>query len=217
MSIPPNFCGFKKLLELHLVCVTFDSVALGSFMSGSPFLEKLCIEYCDGFEYLDISSPTLKVLLLEIIHDVKSICLKNAKNLIDFTLDANHNSLSDLIKSLPKIKRFSLFIWKKSYNYDDTTQVLGPSKELECLSCCCLKLQTVNIYVDASAQHAMSLIKFILANSPLLKTLTFNIFEESEAVNAVMFFEISQDLLLMERASPRARVKFKHSPYPLFW
>ncbi|XP_058756617.1 uncharacterized protein LOC131629834 [Vicia villosa] len=197
---------------------------------------------------------------------MKSICLKKAKNLVDFTLNANHNSLSDLIKSVPNIKRFSLVRGKKdpnvdiipptlltssfssldhlrlsdlnlnerrelfdivsilksvpslvkldiqSYNNDDTTQVLDPSKELECLSCYCLKLQTVNIYVDASAQQAMSLIKFLLVNSPLLKTLTFNyIFEES---NAVMFFGISQDLLLMERASPGTQVKFNHS---LFW
>ncbi|CAK8543156.1 unnamed protein product [Lathyrus sativus] len=60
LSIPPNFCSFKKLLELHLFCVEFESSALESLILGCPFLEKLVIELCDGFEYLDISSPTLK-------------------------------------------------------------------------------------------------------------------------------------------------------------
>lgn len=113
LSIPPNFCGFKKLLELHLVFVEFESSTLESLISGCPFLEKLIIELCDGFEYLDISSPTLKVLLVELDYDIKSICLKKAKNLVDFTLDANHNSLSGLFKSLPKLKRFSMLRGKK--------------------------------------------------------------------------------------------------------
>ncbi|CAL5193409.1 unnamed protein product [Lathyrus oleraceus] len=269
LSIPPNFCGFEKLLELHLVCVEFESSALESLMSGCPFLEKLVIELCGDFEYLDISSPTLKVLLVKLEYDIKSICLKKAKNLVDFTLDANYNSLSGLIKSLPKIKRFSMLRGKKipladiipptlltssfssleylkldefnlkergellyivsvlksaprlieltirqSDNNVDTIQVLDHSEELECSSWGGLKLQTVNIEVEARSQHAMSLIKLILANSPLLKTLTFNY--SSEKLGAVMLFRISQDLLLMKRASPRAQVKFLCSTFPPF-
>ncbi|XP_058740356.1 F-box/FBD/LRR-repeat protein At1g13570-like [Vicia villosa] len=265
LSIPPNFYGFKRLLELHLVCVRFESGALENLMSGCPFLEKLNIELCDGFEYLDISSTTLKVLLLQLSDDMKSICLKKAKNLIDFTLDANHNSLSDSIKSLPKLKRFSLVRGKKnpyaesipptlltssfssleylqlddlnlndkedivffvsvlksapglievvikSHNDNDTSQVLDLSKELECRSCC-LKFQTVDIYVRANPQYAMSLIQFILANSPSLKILTFNC--NSKKLNARTLYRISQDLLWMKRTSPRAHVKFLLSTFP---
>ncbi|XP_058738188.1 F-box/FBD/LRR-repeat protein At1g13570-like [Vicia villosa] len=268
LSVPPNFCGFKRLLELQLDMVTFESGAVERLMSGSPFLEKLRIDYCDGFEYLDISSPTLKVLLLELREDMKTISFKNTKNLIDFTLNANHNNLSGSIKNLPKLKRLSLVRWEKipladiipptlltsslssleylklgdmslkekgellyfvsvlksaprlielaiqSYNMGDTSQVSDLSEELECCSCCCLKLQTVIIYVGASSPHVMSLIQFILANSTLLKTLTLNF--SGYKLKAAMLFKISQDLLLMERASPRAQVKFHRSIRSLF-
>jgi hypothetical protein len=89
--------------------VTFESGALESLISGCPLLEKLKIEYCNGFEYLDFSAPTLKVLFLEFGRNVKSICLKKANNLIDLTLRSYDTWVSGLIKSLPKyIQRFSV-------------------------------------------------------------------------------------------------------------
>jgi hypothetical protein len=110
LSIPPNFSGFKKLLDLTLEGVTFrESSALESLISGCPLLEKLRIEYCNGFEYFDFSAPTLKVLVLKFHRNVKSICLKKAKNLIDLTLVTSGGWKSCLIKSLPKnIQRFSI-------------------------------------------------------------------------------------------------------------
>ncbi|CAK8543160.1 unnamed protein product [Lathyrus sativus] len=257
LSIPPNFCGFKKLLELHLVCVEFETSALESLILGCPFLGKLSIEQCTGCDYLVISSPSLKVLVLTLIY-TKSICLEKANNLIDFSLTTYEGRC--FIKSLPKIKRFSLTIWEKyediippmfrtsSFSsleylkldglnfkesgqllhivsilksapklieldieeiFDDvnTTQMTDYSKEeLECCSSC-PKLQTVKIN-GGSSQHAMSLIKFILANSPSLKSLTFSCIFIN--LDAPMLLKISQDLLLMERASPRARVSFRY-------
>ncbi|XP_058756666.1 F-box/FBD/LRR-repeat protein At1g13570-like [Vicia villosa] len=270
LSVPPNFCSFKRLLELHLVCVRFESGALESLMSGCPILEKLSIEQCTGCDSLVISSPSLKVFELELRDDMKSISLKRAKNLIDFTLNAQQNNLSGSIKGLPKLKSLSLFGMEKipladiipptlltsslssleylklsdmnlnekgellyfvsvlksaprlieldiqNYNMVDTAQVSDLSEELKCRSCCCLKLQTVNIYMEANSQHVMSLIKFILANSTLLKTLTLDC--SYNKLKADMLFRISQDLLLMERASPRAQVKFhpSSSTYSLF-
>jgi hypothetical protein len=109
LSIPPNFSGFKRLVNLILLSVTFESGALESLISGCPLLEKLKIEYCNGFEYLDFSAPTLKVLFLEFGRNVKSICLKKANNLIDLTLICEDDWVSGLIKSLPKnIQRFSI-------------------------------------------------------------------------------------------------------------
>lgn len=102
-----------------------------------------------------------------------------------------------------------MFIFQ-DYENDDSTQVLDPSEELEWRSCC-LKLETVEIRVAASSQHGMSLIQFILANSPLLKTLTFN-FCSYRKLDGPML-KTSQDLLRMERASPRAEVNFIHSAY----
>jgi hypothetical protein len=110
LSIPPNFSGFKKLLDLTLESVTFrESSALESLISGCPLLEKLRIEFCTGFEYFDFSAPTLKVLFLKFDQNVKSICLKKAKNLIDLTLMFAGDWVSGLIKGLPKnIQRFSI-------------------------------------------------------------------------------------------------------------
>ncbi|XP_058740358.1 F-box/FBD/LRR-repeat protein At1g13570-like isoform X1 [Vicia villosa] len=275
LSVPPNFYGFKKLLELHLVMVTFASSALESLISGCPFLEKLSLEECICSNYLVITSPSLKVLVL-VLYGAKSICLKEAKNLIDFTLKAYRTR--SLIKSLPKIKKFSLgklmqqypyagippnhvippyadippmlltssfssleylkledfnfndkedilyvvsalksaprlieLIIKQRFSKVDTTQVFDLSKELKSLSCC-LKLQTVKVYTGDCSQYAMSLIKSILANSPLLKILTFY-FCSYHRLDSRMLLKISQDLLMMKRASPGAQVNFLHSAY----
>ncbi|XP_058756668.1 F-box/FBD/LRR-repeat protein At1g13570-like [Vicia villosa] len=262
LSVPPNFYAFKKLLELHLVMVTFESSAFESLMSGCPVLEKLSIEDCTCSDYLVISSPSLKVLVL-VLYETISICLKEAKNLIDFTLKEYHTR--SLIKSLPKIKKFSLGILTenpyadiipptlltsslssleflelnglnlkvkgdilyfvsllksaprlielviKQSNNVDTTQVLDLSKELE-RHRCCLKLQTVEVYTGVCSQHAMSLIKSILVNSPLLKILTVY-FYNFDKLDAHMLLKISQDLLWMKRASPGAHVNFIHSTY----
>ncbi|PNX78817.1 F-box/FBD/LRR-repeat protein [Trifolium pratense] len=109
LSIPPNFSGFKRLLKLHFISVTFESRALESLISGCPLLEKLNIEYCNGFEYFDFSAPSLKILSLNFDENVESICLKKAKNLIDLTLIAAEGWVSGLIKSLPKnLQRFSI-------------------------------------------------------------------------------------------------------------
>jgi hypothetical protein len=96
------------LLNLNLDCVTFELSALESLISGCPSLEKLKIVYCNGFEYFHISAPSLKVLLLKFDHNVKSICLKKEKKLIDLTIIAENRKISGLIKSLPKIRRFTL-------------------------------------------------------------------------------------------------------------
>ncbi|CAK8543164.1 unnamed protein product [Lathyrus sativus] len=263
LAISSNFRGIKKLLELDLECDEIESSALETFMSGCPILEKLSIGFRFGCDHLVISSPSLKVLVLE-LYSTKSICLKKANNLIDFTLKLSKLGTIVYIKSLPQIKKFSLTNWGEipladiipptlltssfssleylkldefnlndkgdilyfvtllksapclvklvieDCNFNDTTQVSDHLKELECRSCC-LKLQTAEIFVAASTQHGMSLIQFILGNSPLLKTLTLNVCSYGELDGPML--KISQDLLRMERASPRAQVNFIHSAH----
>ncbi|XP_058740184.1 F-box/FBD/LRR-repeat protein At1g13570-like [Vicia villosa] len=259
LSIPHNFPGFKKLRELYLDDIEFECSALESFMSGCPFLEKLTIHQCTGCYYLVISSPSLKVLVLELV-DTESICLQKSNNLIDFTLTASLSRV--VIKSLPKIKRFSLDGWGQHediipatlltsslssleylkldglkfnergellhivsilrsasslvklniqiFSDVNTTQMMEHSKELECCGCC-PKLQTVIISVRAyPRQYTLSLVKFILANSPSLKSLTFY-FGSYAKVDAPEFLKCSQVLLHMKRASPRAQVNLLHS------
>jgi hypothetical protein len=84
-------------------------------------------------------------------------------------------------------------------------------EELERNSCCFGQLQTVNIKVgSANFKHAMSLIRFILAKSSSLKTLAFKVDFGHEKLDPFVLLSISQDLLLMERASERARIEFTH-------
>jgi hypothetical protein len=92
VSVPPNFCGLKNLLDLDLQNNTYEFGALESFIYGCPLL---------------------KVLSIQIFGDMKSICLKKAKNLIDLRLIVNQESVSGLIKSLPNIQRLTL----ESYSY----------------------------------------------------------------------------------------------------
>ncbi|PNX96807.1 F-box/FBD/LRR-repeat protein [Trifolium pratense] len=267
LSIPPNSCCFKKLVNLYLHCVAFESGALEGLISSCPLLEKLSIQHCDGFEYFDFAAPSLKVLYLDIDQDTKSICLKKAKNLIDLTLVADGGWVSGLIKSLPKIQNLNIHLWfdnkilpiadvippmllKSSFGsieclkldgvclnecrellyivsvlksapslvelviqgYDciDITPAPDHLEEFECSSCCLNRLQTVDISIKSCPQYAMCLIEFILANSASLETLTFRVGLGPQRVYALVLLGISQDLLLMKRASQRAQVEFLH-------
>ncbi|XP_024628628.2 F-box/FBD/LRR-repeat protein At1g13570 [Medicago truncatula] len=203
LSVPPNFDGLKSLRVLHLGCNRYELGSLESLIAGCPLLEELNI----------IFPP-----------DAKSICLKNAKNLIDLSLTVNQDRVSGLIKSLPKIQRLDIesygnklyadiihpsqlislkYLELFTLNMNDRGEVLyivsvlksasnlveltiqsnnydgveepNQSEELECNSCCLSQLQTVRIRVGGRFKNAMSLIRFILANSSSLKTLTFKV------------------------------------------
>lgn len=83
------------------------------------------------------------------------------------------------------------------------------SEELECSSCCLSQLLTVNIKVRTNFKHVMSLIRFILANSSSVKTLTLNTLTLNVGLgfnksDMPILFNISRDLLWMKRASQEA-------------
>ncbi|AES81303.2 hypothetical protein MTR_7g090760 [Medicago truncatula] len=102
---------FKRLLNLHLSNVTFESGALEGLISGCPLLEKLSIQFCEGFEYFDISVTTLKVLLLQFHQEMKSICLKKAINLIDLTLKATNGCVCIWFDQKFTKKHSKAFYW----------------------------------------------------------------------------------------------------------
>jgi hypothetical protein len=87
LSVPPNFCGLKNLLDLYLEHNTYEFGALQNLISGCPLLEKLSIK---------------------LFGDTESVCLKKAKNLIDLRITIYPERVSDLIKSLPKIQRLTI-------------------------------------------------------------------------------------------------------------
>lgn len=77
-----------------------------------------------------------------------------------------------------------------------------------CNSCCLSQLRKVNIRVGTAYEHALDLIRFLLANSPSLEILTFMVGFCRKQLATPTLFRISQDLLQMRRASERAEVKF---------
>ncbi|TKY69461.1 F-box/FBD/LRR-repeat protein [Spatholobus suberectus] len=84
-------------------------------MSGCPFLRALVISYCYGFEHIDVSAPTLRLLNIEGDEVIKSICFKQAQKLLFLKLHADGPGdnierawASDLLKDLPKLERLSL-------------------------------------------------------------------------------------------------------------
>ena len=86
-------------------------------------------------------------------------------------------------------------------------------KELECDSCCLSQLKTVTINVDTYYKLALELIRFLLANSSLLEILTFKVGLGLNPPYTPQPFSIAQDLLLMGRASQKAKVKFLYDGF----
>ncbi|KAK2397610.1 F-box/FBD/LRR-repeat protein [Trifolium repens] len=84
LSLPPDFCGLKKLLDLYLEYNAYEFGALQNLISGCPLLENLSIKLSG---------------------DMKPVCLKKAKNLIDLSITIDQEAVSGLIKSLPKIQK----------------------------------------------------------------------------------------------------------------
>ncbi|CAL0315385.1 unnamed protein product [Lupinus luteus] len=71
-----------------------------------------------------------------------------------------------------------------------------------------IKLKTIEIEVKNPYKHVLGLIRFLLANSASLEILKFKVDPGIDKLDIPLMLSISQDLLDMERASPRAQVKF---------
>ncbi|KAK7283805.1 hypothetical protein RIF29_13551 [Crotalaria pallida] len=237
LSLPPDdFHSFKSLLDLQLLYVEFEFGALERLISSCPILDSLTIEHCYGSDCINISSPTLTVLCIEQLHNIKSICLKNAKNLTYLTLKIEYASiipqlLLDSITSLKYLKLesvdfnepeellFMAALLKSSPNlvelvirsYGGAVAPLpNHQRAIDYYNSCCLsQLQKVNITVGTACEHALDLTRFLLANSPSLEILTFEVWIGLEHYEKLL--TISQDLLGLGRASPRAEVKFLYS------
>ncbi|KAK7407634.1 hypothetical protein VNO78_09601 [Psophocarpus tetragonolobus] len=237
-----------------------------NLVSHCPLIEHFTLDYCSGFEHLNVSSPFLEALHIKGEEALKSICLKQAQNLFDLKLLGDEGGdniergwVSDLVKDLPKIERLCIgrgyiknlsvgvnprgLFWpfntlkylKLGVNFNEVEELMliisllesSPNleelviksqskdvqsqiilKEFDCYNCYFSKLQTVKIIVEVSFEHALKFVQFVLAKSPSLEILTFKVghlgLNESDAPT---LFRISRDLLQMQRASPRAKVK----------
>ncbi|GJX87223.1 ribonuclease H-like domain-containing protein [Tanacetum coccineum] len=61
---PPNGAiSWERLKCLCLYCVTLDDHMIEKILSGSPCLEYLELNYCQGFRRIDVSSKSVKKLV----------------------------------------------------------------------------------------------------------------------------------------------------------
>ncbi|CAJ2648313.1 unnamed protein product [Trifolium pratense] len=132
VSLSPNFCGLKNLLFLLLEHNMYEFGALESLISGCPLLKEFTIE---------------------LFGDMKSICLKKAKNLIDLRLTVNQERVSGLIKSLPNIQRLTL---ESDCNKTLFADIISPS---HLISLKYLKLRYVNLDERAELLYIVSVLK----------------------------------------------------------
>ncbi|GAU33221.1 hypothetical protein TSUD_144820 [Trifolium subterraneum] len=132
LSVPPNFCGLKKLVDLCLEHNTYEFGALENLVSGCPLLEKLSI-------------------ILR--GDMKPVCLKKAENLIDLRITLCKDCTSGLIKSLPKIQRLTIIepFGEKLY-----TDIISPT---QLISLKYLKLYGANLDERKEVLYVVSVLK----------------------------------------------------------
>ncbi|XP_058744490.1 F-box/FBD/LRR-repeat protein At1g13570-like [Vicia villosa] len=155
-----------------------------------------------------------KMLYADIIHPSQLISLKYLK-LNGVNLD-ERGELLYIVSVLKNASNLVEFVLETDLDQYSKTQLPDRGEELECSNGCLSQLLSVNIKLRTNFQHAMSLIRFILANSSSLKTLTLDLHLGYNKSDFPILFSISRDLLWMDRASPRAHIDFTHrySEYP---
>ncbi|KAK7275266.1 hypothetical protein RIF29_16376 [Crotalaria pallida] len=216
VSHPPTFKGFKNLLKVKLCEVKLESGTLMALISGSPVLALLHIYSCYGLKCIDVSSTSLEDLRIIDCEDVKSISLKskNLKSLIVALLEPalenlDKNSMPHFMECLPNIEKLFLGNGYTKSHVERREPDPEHLKELDCKSYCYSQFKTVKIEVTSAFKHALDLMRFILANSSSLEILTFKIIGlDLNRSDTPLVISALQVLLQMERASPKAQVKF---------
>lgn len=145
-----------------------------------------------------------KMLYAGIIHPSQLINLRYLK-LDHVNLDERGELLYivSVLKSASNLVELAIETYHDKGGYK--TQAAGRVEELKCSGCCLSQLLTVNIKVQTNFKHVMSLIRFILANSSSLKTLTLNVHRGYNKSYVPIVFNI-----WMKRASQGAHIEFLH-------
>ncbi|KAK2416823.1 F-box/FBD/LRR-repeat protein [Trifolium repens] len=188
----------NNLIDLTLMCD--DDWVSGLIKSLPKNIQRFSIRAYDHSKIPDIIPPTL---VKSSFNSIKYLKLDGVK------LNERGELLYiiSVLKSAPRLVELVI----QSNSHVDITQAPDRLEELERSSCCLNQLQMVNICIRATShEHAMSLIRFILANATLLKLLTFKFSPGTPKLDAPVLLSISQDLLLMKRVSQSAQVKFIH-------
>ncbi|KAH0645515.1 hypothetical protein KY290_034305 [Solanum tuberosum] len=139
---PHGFKGFKKLISLDLLHVTFVPSIFTNIISKSPLLERLRLCSCTNFDTLEIDVGNLK--FFEFIGETKSISFKNAPMLEKF------------FHYMPSLLELNL-CGSILENFYDANHSRAE------------KLQRVHVNLFMGLEMKMKFMKFILASAPVLK------------------------------------------------
>ncbi|GJT76305.1 F-box/FBD/LRR-repeat protein-like protein [Tanacetum coccineum] len=182
-SAPASFTGFPNLLSLKLYNLT-------KFPSK---LEDLTLEFCN----CEFSADAI------VQNRVSSVlcCLKSLKlRWVQFTSGMVGSSIFQLIFSSPNLQTLNIHA-----AYDLVND--GPQSALnfDFASMRQLQLQSVNLHCNRDSENEVSLIKYLLAFSPMLKNMDLFLVSPNDRDHAKLQFALK--LLELERASPIAQIQ----------
>ncbi|GJZ88509.1 F-box protein-like protein [Tanacetum coccineum] len=99
---PTGAISWTKLRSLAIYHMTIDENLIQNILSGSPLLETLTLESCEGVSRLDITSKSVKNLILSEDIWPHDICEINAPYIMSLTIKASKLEL----KEEEMLKRF---------------------------------------------------------------------------------------------------------------
>ncbi|XP_028761854.1 F-box/FBD/LRR-repeat protein At1g13570 isoform X2 [Neltuma alba] len=218
LELPLTFKGFLCLKTLILHQVLISPEAIESLISSCSLLESLSLSYFDSLA-LTIHAPNLLYLYLE--GEFKDLCLEDTPLLVDISVamymtddiaehfeQSSSCNFTKFLGGVPNLERLAghIYFTKGSSNTPPATD--APDLDFwseECPSDCTLKqLKVVKLTDMCGVPHEMELIKFLLANSPVLETMSI--------VPCIYVMESQLKMLIelvrFRRASARAEIIF---------
>ncbi|GKC34469.1 hypothetical protein Tco_1046853 [Tanacetum coccineum] len=116
-AIRTGAISWTKLRSLAIYHMTKDENLIQNILSGSPLLENLTLESCEGVSWLDITSKSVKNLILSEDIWPHDICEINAPYIMSLTIKGKGKYLGDLLfldlSSLVKVD----LEYKQGFNY----------------------------------------------------------------------------------------------------
>ncbi|KAL3020225.1 hypothetical protein AAZX31_05G133400 [Glycine max] len=170
-----------------------DRTWVSDLFEDSPNIERLCL----GTSYIKILSagiyPQVQLKAIKYLK-LDGVDFNEARELL-FIISLLLGSSSNLETLIIKCNSMAVELQQISKVFDYS-------------NCYFNQLQDVKITVTTSYKPALDLIRFVFARSPTLKILTFRVGHGLNQLDASVLLSISCDLLQMDRASPRAEVRF---------
>ncbi|KAL1819144.1 hypothetical protein ACET3Z_014013 [Daucus carota] len=196
LPYPPASGGLTYLTIIELVGV---STAEQSIMD-CPVLQKLMLLHCEGILPINFIAPNLKCLHQRCHKMTSEDSLVGFKNLTEFYYWLS--SEPEMQTEIPNVVKASLTDLGEEGDFKDCWD-----EDYEDCSVDHLEIVTFSNFVGHKAE--LEFVKFLLAHSPVLKTMYINRDQKMENDVAV---KILEEILKFSRASSRAEIKHLKDP-----